>query len=160
MSNRHNNSWPRCQATGLTLIEVVAAIAILGTILVGVVLSRARHTRQFALAQRKAIAVEAADALIAGWWEGPAVPVDASGVVEREGIDLAWRTREIANESIEAIGARVVRVEMREAASRAAGAEDHEAALVRVDLVLGPEPAELEANGGGADADPPAGGGP
>jgi prepilin-type N-terminal cleavage/methylation domain-containing protein len=38
---------------GLTLIEVVAAIAILGAILVGIVLAKARHTHQLALARQR-----------------------------------------------------------------------------------------------------------
>jgi hypothetical protein len=99
----------------------VAAVAILGTVLVGIVLAKARHTRQLARAQRLSAAVRAADELIAAWWTSPAgVPVGAWGVAGTDG-SLAWETRQVPNGPIERLGARVVRVEVREAAPRAPG---------------------------------------
>ena len=62
---------------GLTLIEVVAAIAILGTVLVGITLSQSRHTRQLAAAQQQSAAAHAADQLISEWWTNTAgVPLE------------------------------------------------------------------------------------
>ena len=122
-----------CSRAGLTLIEVVAAVAILGTILVGVVLARSRHTHQLALAGRQRQVVRVADELIAGWWAGSGVPINASGKIPGHD-SLFWKTRETSNRAINKLGARVVRVELREAReSRSADA------LVRVDLVL-PKP--------------------
>ena len=137
-STRCSRPW---RARGLTLIEVVAAIAILGTLLVGVVLAKSRHTRQLERARAQAGAVQAADALIADWWTRPqGVPIDDRGTVPGDP-DLSWRTRLVDNRSVAALGARVVRVEVypgRDAPRRARSGEDH-AALVVVDLVV-PDP--------------------
>lgn len=107
---------PRWRARGLTLIEVVAAIAILGTILVGVVMAQSRLLRQLGRAERERRAVRAADDLIAGWWNGGGVPTDATGAVPG-GDRLTWETRSQPNPAIEALGARVVRVRVLEAGS-------------------------------------------
>ena len=89
---------------GLTLIEVVAAIAILGTLLVGVVLAKSRHTRQLQLARAQTYAIEATDALITDWWtnaDGP--PIDQRGAVPGEE-GLVWRTRLVHNLPIQSLG--------------------------------------------------------
>jgi len=131
-------NWTNCsRRSGLTLLEVLAAVAILGTILVGVVMAKSRHTRQLAATGRLDAAVRAADELIAAWWASPnGVPVDQSGELGTEG-SLTWRTRVVANKEIEALGARVVRVEVRPRAIAAWEATDRSA--VEVDLVL-PDP--------------------
>jgi prepilin-type N-terminal cleavage/methylation domain-containing protein len=119
---------------GLTLLEVLAAVAILGTILVGVVIAKSRHTRQLAATERLDAAVRAADELIAAWWASPrGIPIDDSGELGTDG-SLVWRTRTVANKEIESLGARVVRVEVR---SRAIVAFD--TPVVAVEVVL-PDP--------------------
>ncbi len=121
----------RSRRAGHTLIEVLAAIAILGTILVGVVLAKSRHTRQIERTQRQNAAVRAADELIAGWWASSrGVPVGDSGVTASDA-SLAWKTHVVANREIEDLGARVVRVEIR----IVDGKQEREP-LVTVDLVL------------------------
>jgi prepilin-type N-terminal cleavage/methylation domain-containing protein len=121
---------------GLTLIEVVAAIAILGTILVGIVLSSARLTHQAALARRQAVAVRAADELITGWWTAKeGVPVGAEGAVESDPT-LLWTVRLMENEPVARLGARVVRVAIREADPKTSAAAATEEELVNVDLVI------------------------
>jgi prepilin-type N-terminal cleavage/methylation domain-containing protein len=96
---------------GLTLIEVVAAIAILGTLLVGITLSQSRHTRQLAAAEKQTAAARAADELIAGWWTTDAgVPVEESGGFVADGRSYAWVTRLRENPELARWGARVVRV--------------------------------------------------
>lgn len=106
----------RCwRPAGLTLIEVVASIAILGTILVGALFAAARHTRQLAHAQRCRLAVRAADELIATWWSAPAgVPVNESGAVPDDAA-FTWRTTLIKNDGVAQLGARVVRIEILDA---------------------------------------------
>ena len=131
-----------CWRAGLTLIEVVASIAILGTILVGVVLAKARYTKQSALAERLLQASQAADELIAGWWGSPdGVPVGRQGALEG-GHHLRWETRVVPNPAIESLGARVVRVQILDNSSGSAVMGNE--ASVTVDLVLpvarGPEP--------------------
>jgi len=141
-------NWTTCspcsRRAGLTLIEVVAAIAILGSLLVGIVLAKSRHTRQIALSQRTDAAVRAADQLIAGWWADPlGIPIDKSGRLDAEPT-LTWRTRVVENRPINQLAAQVVRVEIYEAAAgeTATTAADP---LVTVELVL-PMPAPEEAD--------------
>ena len=151
MTTKWTTCSRRLRRDGLTLLEVVAGIAILGTILVVVVLSKSRHTRQLALTQRRNVAVRAADELIAGWWtrcEG--VPVGERGAVEADA-SLAWETRVVPNDAIEKLGARVVRVELRESEPDRWAADDGTGdPLVAVDLVLpdpGREAADPRRNG-------------
>ncbi len=135
----------RSRRVGLTLIEVVAAIVILGTILVGVVLARSRHTRQIRLAQRKATAVRLADRLLTDWWTDPnGVPVGQSGPVDPEGT-LVWETRERTTPGARRIGGRVVELTVRNAETTSAFPT--EGPLVSVQLVLPfPQPAGDDPN--------------
>jgi len=136
--NKRSTTCSRCsRAAGLTLIEVVAAIAILGTILVGIVLAKSRNTRQLAEARRTAEVVRHADALLADWWADEAgVPPDAAGVIDADPT-LAWRTRLVANPPIEQLGARVVRVEVIDTAPvvPGTGAGEADRVMVTVDLI-------------------------
>ena len=68
----------------MTLIEVVGGLALLGTLLVAVLLAKAKYTRQAATADRKLQAVAAADELLTAWRQDPnALPRDGSGPVAR-----------------------------------------------------------------------------
>lgn len=147
----------------MTLIEVVAAIAILGTVLVGVVIAKSRHTRQIARAQRTHAAVRAADDLIASWWlSAEGVPIGAHGVIEADHT-LAWRTRLIDNAAVLRLGAQVVRVEVRDAATSPAAQEsadmhalEADKPLVVVELLL-PDPAVVNIEAADDQANPSAG---
>lgn len=162
---RSSGSSPRSRAAGLTLIEVVAAIAIIGTILVGVVLAKSRHTRQLALSQRKLEAVHALDAQLAKWWAGgDDLPVNTQGTfTEQRAAEstpptrpMMWRTRLVANHEVENLGARVLRIEVVQG-------EDYDSEnepLTSVDLVLRREtepekPDKAEADEAGEMAEQP-----
>lgn len=150
----------RSRQAGLSLIEVVAAIAILGAILVGIVLAKSSHTRQLALARRKQQAVRAADALIARWWREDDVPIGQQGMIEGKE-SLRWKTRLARKPRLAKLGARVLRVSIyRVNAERPALASaDHE--LVSVDLVLDKpaktSAAEKESNPEAPPSSPPQG---
>ncbi len=78
---------------GMTLIEVVAGIALLGTILTTTVMAQARLLRQHQRALVKLQAVEAVDRLLAQWSvEGQEIPVESSGVLLNSPA-VSWRTR-------------------------------------------------------------------
>ena len=112
MKRRCSRQCPCCRARALTLIEVVAGLAILGTLLVAVLLTDARCRRQSGLARRRMDAVRAADALLAKWWTDPGkFPRTAHGQLH-PGSELAWRTLVIENEEIEQLGGQVVRLEV------------------------------------------------
>src|SRR3954470_6964454 len=101
----------RPSPSGLTLVEVIAGLALLSTLLVAVLGTKARVTRQWAHAQRKLEAVAAADKLLAGWWATPATfPRRSAGIVSGDA-GLAWRTSPVASEVVRPLGASVVRLE-------------------------------------------------
>ena len=97
----------------MTLVEVIAALVILGTILAALAMARGRFARQWAEADRKLTATKALDSLIVGWTEGigAAVPINQQGNVPtmRSGI---WRTRVLRNTDAAKLAAVVVRVEV------------------------------------------------
>ena len=98
----------------MTLLEVVAGLALLASLLGAVVMAKARHARQAAAADRKLQAVRAADELLAGWHQNPrTLPpgFSGAGVVPGEA-RLAWRLRPVSNGGIEQLGGRVVRLEI------------------------------------------------
>lgn len=97
---------------GLTLIEVIAAIAILGTVLVGIVMAKSRHTRQMALTQRYTDIVHATDDMVSRWWLNErSVPAPASGHVG-EDTSITWQTRLVASPKLRRLDAEVVRLEV------------------------------------------------
>lgn len=125
---------PRSRQAGLTLIEVVAAIAILGTIVTGIVLAKSRLTRQTVAARQTNAMVRATDELIAGWWVDPqGIPVEQSGSIPGNE-SLVWQTRLVENLPLEARGAQVVRVEVRDGGEAIPPVDDP--VSVVVDLVL------------------------
>src|SRR5687767_6965975 len=97
---------------GLTLIEVVAGLALLSTLLVAVLTTKAKLTRQWSLAQQRLRATEAADALLTTWWQEPKTfPRQAAGRVDGEP-GLRWQTTVVANEPLNRLNATVVRLEV------------------------------------------------
>src|SRR5829696_1110368 len=87
----------------MTLLEVVAGLALLASLLGALVIAKARYVRQAAAADRRVEAVAAADALLAGWHQNPrSLPRDFSGSGDAPGDRrLAWRLRPVANAGIE-----------------------------------------------------------
>ena len=57
----------RGSRTGLTLVEVVAGLALMGTLLVAVILGASSHLRQLRTVERKKAAIESLDKLLASW---------------------------------------------------------------------------------------------
>jgi hypothetical protein len=94
----------------MTLVEVLAGLVVLGTVLTMILMIRGRYTRQFSLAERRLEAIQAADELIGSWLDagGEAVPVGATGVA---GANLVWRTSLLVDEAAARLSAQVVRVE-------------------------------------------------
>ena len=114
---------------GLTLVEVVVSIALIGTLLSGVVMAMARHRHQLALADQKIEAIEAADDLLKQWEGRP--PYPASGKIGEKN-KMAWKTTRItqtANELPKGVG--IVRLEVRHPSGTAA-----EKPLAQVDVLV------------------------
>lgn len=81
----------------MTLIEVLAALLLMGSILVALVTARGRLVNQHAEAQAIQDAARAADALLVRWWasDPPAVPVSARGQVAGQA-GWVWTTTPVA----------------------------------------------------------------
>ncbi|WP_428387999.1 type II secretion system protein [Mucisphaera sp.] len=115
-----NAGSPSRHRPGLTLIEVVAALVILGTILAGIVVARARHIDQLAEARTLTELSDVADRLITGWWLDPnGPPVNAQGSLSgdaqpgaSDGDGITWRTSLVPNRGLEDLALRSLRIEV------------------------------------------------
>ncbi len=128
MTRRRNSS--KATARALTLIEVVAGLALLVAIMAALLLAKAHWQRSLADSDRRLAASAAADALLSAWWQNPrAFPVHRGGAVP-EHADMRWQTFFIPNRGVEHLGTRAVRLEIVPAEPTAAPA------LCSVELVL------------------------
>lgn len=137
----------RRRARGLTLIEVVAGLALLSTLLVAVLTTKAKLTRQWSHAQQRLRATEAADALLTAWWQEPKTfPRQAEGLVYGEP-GLRWRTTVVPNEPVNRLNASVVRLEVFGAVGAGRGGD----VLATVEVVLNDDRFDSPAPGAAAD---------
>jgi type II secretory pathway pseudopilin PulG len=95
----------------VTLIEVLAALSLLGSLAVTMVLSRGRLMEQHHRAEQKLEAVRVADGLLAEWWaeDLAGFPIDADGAVSTHE-NWSWETHIVANRELDPFNARVVRL--------------------------------------------------
>src|SRR5438046_8637200 len=93
MSLRRSNNFSAGRR-GTTLVEVIAALVILGTILAAMLIARGRFVRQDVQARRRIEATRARDTLVGGWMNGPAsaLPMQAPGSFP-VAPDHTWSTR-------------------------------------------------------------------
>ncbi len=71
----------RPRTRGLTLVELLASLALLGGVLGGAVLAKARLSRQWSAAQHRLVAVERLDAMLERWHAEGHIPPNASGTL-------------------------------------------------------------------------------
>ncbi len=137
MISRSKTFFRPSSRRALTLIEVVAAIALLGLLLSGIVLAQGRQIRQRALAQQKLNVIELSDQLLASWMEGGSVPESSVGTWSQLP-DWQWSTQKIDHQTASDLGAIVVRFRVDRVEKRV----ESEPLLI-VDLMV-PEPEESE----------------
>ena len=77
---------------GLTLIEVVASIALLSFVLVASLVGVQRHDRQLRMAKTKALATAGADQLLSSWRDQGRFPAAQRGAFSRDGHEFTWQT--------------------------------------------------------------------
>ena len=95
----------------MTLIEVVAGLGLLATLMAALLMARSRHTHQAMVAERKLSAVTAADRLLTEWWaEGMSIPRDKTGEYLHD--RLIWQTTTIKDEDAESLDVEIVRLEV------------------------------------------------
>ncbi len=107
--NRRRKFWRR--STGVTLVEVLVALSLLGSLAVAMVLSRGQLMDQHRRAEQKQEAVRVADTLLAGWWaeDHDAFPVGDEGPIESHD-GWVWETQLMPKRELEPFGARAVRL--------------------------------------------------
>jgi Tfp pilus assembly protein PilV len=137
MRQRSNNFC--AERHGTTLIEVIAGLVILGTLLSSLLIARNRFVRQEAQAKRQLAATHALDAMVAKWMDGPAsaVPTQGNGPLP-DSPDQIWHTHLIAQLSVVSLKAKIVRVEVMDRSERNP--------LVSLDLLLQSDPVVTGAN--------------
>ena len=98
---------------GATLIEALAGLVLLGTILSSALVARGRFQRQLRDADDKLAAVRAADELVARWIALPAgtAPVPGEGEVSHAS-SLAWRTSWLSDPYAQRLGARKAQLQL------------------------------------------------
>ena len=100
---------------GMTLIELLVGLVVLGTVLASVTIARGRFLQQWRQAETRLQVTRATDALLARWMSGPLerIPVAAQGRLTEKGQHV-WRTSPRRDAAVEALGAVVVRLEVYE----------------------------------------------
>jgi prepilin-type N-terminal cleavage/methylation domain-containing protein len=92
-----NGSWKRFDRRGLTLVEVIAGLVLLATLLTSVLAAFKTHAAQIRSARARLQAAAAADELVAGWMAQDALP-RVGTQKPLEGAD-GWAWRLLTNES-------------------------------------------------------------
>lgn len=125
MSNRSRRSSPRYEA--MTLVEVLAGLALLGTVAASLVVARGNLIAQDGRARMTLESVAAAEDLLAEWWRNPTqFPRSATGACDTDR-RLLWRTSIVPNEAAAMINGQVVRLEI---------IDEHGTVLTTVELLL------------------------
>lgn len=126
----------------MTLIEALAGLVMLGSLLTVVTIARSRANQQYARAQQRLAASRAADSLLAEWFSSPAptVPLNAHGTLP-QAPHLRWRTTSRSNAGATAMRALITRLEVFDPASRSG------APVLSLELLV-PAPAPAAQPGG------------
>ena len=112
--NFHHRSL-RFRRPGVTLIEILAGLAVLGVLISSIMIARGRALRQWADADARLQASRAVDELVTTWIAGPEspdrIPVPASGTLA--GLpDYLWRTTYLSDPAARQLSANIVRLEV------------------------------------------------
>jgi hypothetical protein len=118
----------------MTLIELLAGLVVLGTVLASISLARGRFLRQWSEAEQRMQATRVVDRMLADWLGGPAdrVPVPGQGTLLGMKQHV-WRTTPRRDRAVEDLGAMVVRLEVFERTESTAASRRP---VVSVDFVL------------------------
>lgn len=123
--------------SAMTLVEVVGGLALLATLLVGILLARGRFAHQMRSADRRLAAVAAADRILTAWHQDPrAFPRSGAGSVAGDA-QMSWRTQVVPNAPLNDLGAQVVRLDIFDERPQGAAGSD---LLTSVETVVAPDP--------------------
>ena len=132
MNRRSTKSSAASHRRAITLVEVIAGLALLAGTVSAMLVVRGQCLRQARAIERRREAIASADRLLGMWWQDVSrFPRSARGPVPGRP-DLAWQTIRQANPPVEALGGQVVRLEVSDVCDQRP--------LASVDVVL---PAEV-----------------
>ncbi len=99
---------------GLTLVEVIAGLALMASLLATMVVAYSAHLRQHRNAQRKVLAVELLDRQLEEWRRASVpIPVPSAGEF-LDKPEFHWQTELVPNATLAQFHSEVVRIEVRE----------------------------------------------
>jgi type II secretory pathway pseudopilin PulG len=109
-----------CNRNGLTLVEVVAGLLLLSTLLVGILKAYGNHVRQIKRAQQKLEAIALADRMLGEWFKNPGWNIlngnyNGNTNVNKKSNEpqLTWRTYTVENRDLQkTLGVKIVRLEI------------------------------------------------
>jgi type II secretory pathway pseudopilin PulG len=110
------NSWTPCARTGITLIEVVAGLALLSTLLVSILAAYRGHAAQVRAAHDRLQAAQALDRLLGQWTASGQWPPAGSEEALTEPKDLVWRVVAEPPVTLQVVSLDTVRIEVARAA--------------------------------------------
>lgn len=144
MRTRYAKSWPR--RAGVTLVEAVAATALLGALLVPIVTARVQVAGQSRRSAERVEACRILDELMNDWWKDiSTMPRNGEGPIKTHK-GWRWRTQSQPRHDGDWLNADVAAVEV-----FAPGWHDEPA--VRIEVLLRPEEAQSEESQESTDAD-------
>lgn len=112
MNRRWHNSWPGARS-GTTLIEVLAGLVVLATLLTSVAIARGRFLRQWADADRRLAVAHSIDRLLGQWLADSSTDIPAPGQRALEDVrGCYWRTSVIRDLQAAKVGAVIIRIEV------------------------------------------------
>ncbi len=94
---------------GLTLVEVIASLAMLATLLVGALMAYNGHAEQMNKAKLKREAIRRIDLKLCEWTSSSGVPAAGSGDLPGE-VPLVWKAQVINTKYHNALGIDLVRI--------------------------------------------------
>lgn len=143
-SRRLSHYWRR---PGLTLLEVVAGLTLLASLLVGTMLAYGSHIRQVKAAQRRLEAIDIAEQMLVKWYESEegVPPREEDVIVGTDG--WRWRTTPLLSTEPHPFRVRTIRFEIFDPSE---GVEP--VPLVYVDLLAPEEPEPPAREQGGPNA--------
>jgi prepilin-type N-terminal cleavage/methylation domain-containing protein len=103
---------PACCRRAFTLIEVVASLMLMGSLLVGILVAHRRHAEQIRRADQRIMAAKLADRILSKWssdgsWGGGKTEGRIDGTDE-----FTWRWRVESDSQLSRVGAAIGRLEI------------------------------------------------
>ena len=130
----------RQRSAGVTLVEVVVAVAIIGTLVAMSLGAQSRLVHQWKEADMRTQGAAIADEMLTDWWQSTGkVPQNAGGPV-RTRAGWTWRTTPLVNDALAHEQLRIVRLSVYPPADSAVGP----GAMSEVDVVVKIEPEPIK----------------